>query len=97
MPHYALQPFLKVPRAGFKKVSLTIIVPAYNEAANIADTIRSLQNQIIPADEILVVDDFSTDNTGDVARSCGVTVIRPPKNTGSKAGAQNFALQFIAT
>lgn len=72
--------------------SLTVIVPAYNEADSIADTIRSIQNQTRAPAEIIVVDDFSTDQTGDIARACGVTVIRPPANTGSKAGAQNYAL-----
>lgn len=44
-----------------------------------------------------MIDDFSTDNTGDIARALGVTVLRPPQNTGSKAGAQNFALPFVRT
>jgi biofilm PGA synthesis N-glycosyltransferase PgaC len=74
------------------KSGLTVLVPAYNEASTIADTIRSIQDQIVPADEILVIDDCSSDNTADIARSLGVTVMQPPKNTGSKAGAQNFAL-----
>lgn len=77
--------------------SLTVIVPAYNEGACIADTIRSIQAQTVPPAEIVVIDDFSSDNTGEVARQCGATVIRPPKNTGSKAGAQNFALKDVST
>jgi biofilm PGA synthesis N-glycosyltransferase PgaC len=76
---------------------LTVIVPAYNEAASIADTVRSIQAQRVTIREILVVDDCSTDNTGDVARACGATVLRPPFNTGSKAGAQNFALRSVRT
>jgi cellulose synthase/poly-beta-1,6-N-acetylglucosamine synthase-like glycosyltransferase len=76
---------------------LTVIVPAYNEAEHIADTIRSLQKQTTLPAEILVVDDCSSDGTSDVARACGVRVLRPPKNTGSKAGAQNFALDYVAT
>jgi biofilm PGA synthesis N-glycosyltransferase PgaC len=74
---------------------LTVVVPAYNEAASIADTVRSLLNQTRKIDEIIVIDDFSTDNTGEIARNLGVTVIRPPKNTGSKAGAQNFAMTQV--
>jgi poly-beta-1,6-N-acetyl-D-glucosamine synthase len=76
---------------------LTVIVPAYNEAASIGDTIRSIQQQTLKPDEIIVVDDFSSDGTGDIARQCGVTVVRPPANTGSKAGAQNFALTQVNT
>jgi poly-beta-1,6-N-acetyl-D-glucosamine synthase len=72
-------------------------VPAYNEAGCVGDTIRSIQAQTTPPDDIIVVDDGSTDGTGDVARSCGVTVVRPPANTGSKAGAQTFALASVRT
>ncbi|MGB3940050.1 MAG: glycosyltransferase family 2 protein [Candidatus Manganitrophaceae bacterium] len=76
---------------------LTVIVPAYNESATIADTLRSLQAQTVPIDEIIVVDDCSSDATGKIARSLGVTVIRPEANTGSKAGAQNVALAHVQT
>ena len=76
---------------------LTVIVPAYNEAASIADTIKSIQRQTWVPKEIIVIDDFSSDNTGELARQCGVTVLRPPTNTGSKAGAQNFALKQVTT
>ena len=77
--------------------ALTVIVPAYNEAATLADTLRSLQAQTVPVAEIIVVDDGSTDGTSAVARACGVTVVRPPANTGSKAGAQNTALPHVRT
>jgi poly-beta-1,6-N-acetyl-D-glucosamine synthase len=76
---------------------LTVIVPAYNEAETIADTLRSLQRQTVRPDRILVVDDCSTDATAEVASSLGVTVLRPPRNTGSKAGAQTFALDRVET
>jgi cellulose synthase/poly-beta-1,6-N-acetylglucosamine synthase-like glycosyltransferase len=76
---------------------VTVLVPAYNEAESIADTVRSLQEQTHPVAEIVVIDDFSTDATGEVARACGATVVRPPRNTGSKAGAQNFALSGVET
>lgn len=76
---------------------LTVIVPAYNEAETVADTIASLKSQTLPAKEILVIDDCSTDATAEVARAHGATVLRPPANTGSKAGAQTFALPFVKT
>jgi biofilm PGA synthesis N-glycosyltransferase PgaC len=76
---------------------VTVLVPAYNEAETIGDTIDSLLKQTVPAAEIIVIDDCSTDGTADVARSYGVTVLQPPTNTGTKAGAQNFALRTVAT
>src|SRR5207245_4589102 len=79
----AARPRLQRTPAG---ADVTVIVPAYNEAASVADTIRSLQAQTERPFEIIVVDDCSTDGTGDLARAPGVTVVRPPHHTRSKAG-----------
>jgi len=76
---------------------VTVLVPAYNEAESITDTIRSLQTQTVRPAEIIVIDDCSSDDTGNVAHALGVTVMHPPENTGSKAGAQNFALPWVRT
>jgi biofilm PGA synthesis N-glycosyltransferase PgaC len=76
---------------------VTVIVPAFNEASSIGDTIRSLLHQTTPPAEIIVIDDCSTDDTAEVAASFGVKVLRPQTNTGSKAGAQNFALPTVTT
>ncbi len=76
---------------------ITVLVPAYNEATTIADTVRSLQAQTLQPDQIIVIDDCSTDATGQIARSLGVTVLRLPHNSGSKAGAQNFAMDHVKT
>ncbi|HJU72373.1 MAG TPA: glycosyltransferase family 2 protein [Gemmatimonadaceae bacterium] len=80
-----------------RTVPVTVIVPAYNEQASLADTLVSLWTQTIPPEEVIVVDDCSTDDTGDVARALGARVIRPRQNTGSKAGAQTFALGLVET
>lgn len=82
---------------AWTRFPLTVIVPAYNEAPTIAETILSLKEQTLRPEEILVVDDGSTDGTGDIACALDVTVIRSPANTGSKAGAQNYALRFVRT
>src|SRR5262245_27466341 len=82
---------------GSKHREITVLVPAYNEAESLADTLRSSQAQTCPPAAILVIDDASTDCTAEVAAACGVRVVRPAANTGSKAGAQNFGLQFVAT
>ena len=76
---------------------LTVLIPAFNEAASLADTIRSLERQTVRPAEIIVIDDCSTDATAAVASAYGVAVVRPTKNTGSKAGAQNFGLSRVRT
>jgi len=79
------------------RLELTCIIPAYNEAESIQDTVRSVLNQSDSPDVVIVVDDGSTDETGRLAEDAGATVIRPPSNTGSKAGAQSFALRLVTT
>ncbi|HEY5977314.1 MAG TPA: glycosyltransferase family 2 protein [Solirubrobacterales bacterium] len=74
-----------------------MLVPAYDEADSVGDTIRSLQEQTVVPDRILVIDDCSTDATAEVAGSLGATVLQPPGNTGSKAGAQSFGLAHVET
>src|SRR6186997_80292 len=88
-----------VPQAHRKPriVPVTVIVPAYNEGATLGDTLISLLTQTVAPAEIIVVDDCSTDDTADVAARLGVRVLRPPANTGSKAGAQSFALGHVKT
>jgi biofilm PGA synthesis N-glycosyltransferase PgaC len=83
--------------AAVSRLSVTVVIPAYNEEASIEDTIRSVRAQTVPPDRILVVDDCSDDRTGEVARACGAQVVRPDRNQGTKAQAQNIALPFIAT
>ena len=79
-----------------KNLTVTVMVPAYNEAVDIANTIQGLLEQTRPPEQILVVDDCSTDGTGDIARGFpGVQVVRPDLNCGSKARAQNWAMQFV--
>lgn len=82
---------------GRRTAGLTILIPAYNEADHVGDTIRSVLAQTVLAAEVIVIDDCSTDATADVAAALGVRVLRPPANTGTKAGAQNLALAGVTT
>ncbi|MFI0445723.1 glycosyltransferase family 2 protein [Actinomadura sp. 6N118] len=77
--------------------TVTVIVPAHNEEEGLPATLESLLRQTAPAEEIIVVDDGSSDRTGDVAKSYDVTVLRPERNLGSKARAQNHALPYCQT
>jgi cellulose synthase/poly-beta-1,6-N-acetylglucosamine synthase-like glycosyltransferase/peptidoglycan/xylan/chitin deacetylase (PgdA/CDA1 family) len=55
---------------------VSVVVPAYNEAANIAATVRSLIASDYPSVEVIVVDDGSTDGTADIVRSLGLRGVR---------------------
>lgn len=59
---------------------ITVVIPAYNAAATIALAVQSAAS--IPATEIIVVDDGSTDNTADAATRSGARVIIT-SNTGA--------------
>lgn len=64
-----------------EQVTQTIVVmPAYNAAATLKRTVDDIPKNTV--DEIIVVDDASTDNTAAVARDLGLTVIEHQKNGG---------------
>jgi len=70
---------------------VSVVIPAYNEAAGIAATVRSMATSHYRGRiEIVVVDDGSTDNTAAVARSLRLPYVRviTQANTG-KSGALN--------
>ena len=67
-------------------MSKSIIIPAYNEAAGIKKVILECKKVCNKSDEIIVVDDGSTDNTVQIAKKLGVNVVCLSKNQG-KANA----------
>jgi poly-beta-1,6-N-acetyl-D-glucosamine synthase len=78
--------------------SVSILVPAYQEAENIECTLRSLLELEYPSYEIIVVDDGSSDATFGKAckfsgqhSGCTVSVLR--KDNGGKWSALNFAFK----
>lgn len=67
---------------GFEKSSLTVIVPAYNAERTIGPCVQSLLAQAPRPDEVIVVDDCSSDGTARAAARLGATVIRLERNCG---------------
>ncbi|MCF7855490.1 MAG: glycosyltransferase [Candidatus Pacebacteria bacterium] len=55
--------------------SLSIIIPARNEADNLPTLLQSIALQTYQPAEVIVVDDESTDGTGEIARQAGARVI----------------------
>lgn len=70
--------------------ALSIIIPAKNEAASIADVVGSARAEF-PDAEIIVVDDGSDDATGDLAREAGAMVLRHPESLGNGASVKSGA------
>jgi glycosyltransferase involved in cell wall biosynthesis len=62
----------------------TVVVPAFNEAAGIGHVVTALR-AAAPWQDVLVVDDGSTDGTGTAAQDAGARVVRHPYNKGNGA------------
>ncbi len=58
--------------------TISVVIPCYNAAAYLRETIESVLAQSVPAREVLVIDDGSTDTSAEIAESYGspVRVIR---------------------
>ena len=62
---------------SLEKPRFSIVVPAYNEASYLGPALQALQQQDFRGFyEIIVVDNDSTDGTGEIAAGYGVTVVR---------------------
>lgn len=66
---------------------LTIVIPAYNEEANIRKVVGRVK-AAKPNCEVLVIDDGSTDRTAVEAESAGARVVRHPYNKGNGASVK---------
>ena len=67
--------------------SVTIVVPAFNERDSIGGVVTALR-AAAPWHEVLVVDDGSTDGTGEAAGDAGARVLRHPYNKGNGASVK---------
>jgi glycosyltransferase involved in cell wall biosynthesis len=67
---------------------VSIVIPAYNEGAVIADVVAALAGSG-PWHEIIVVDDGSQDDTCARASSAGAIVVRQPYNKGNGAAVKS--------
>lgn len=71
--------------------SISIVIPCFNDAVLLGRALASLTQQSVPADEVLVVDNNSTDESAEVARSFpGVRVITEPRQGITHATRAGF-------
>ncbi len=72
-------------QSGTLPRAVTVVIPAYNEAAHVADQVRAVDAVMRGSGweyEIIVVDDGSGDDTAEQAATTGVRVLRRRKNRG---------------
>ena len=63
-----------------RKPRVVVVMPALNASKTLADTVASIDSDVV--DEIILVDDKSSDDTIDLARGLGIRVIWHPHNVG---------------
>ena len=93
----SLNPATNKHEARRNKVS--VVIPAYNAAVHLPATLRSVFAQTARPDEIIVVDDGSSDETVSLATSLGVTVISIANSGPSaarNAGTEAASGEYIA-
>lgn len=73
-----------------QRVSLSVLIPAHNAAEFLPRAIETIRAQSVQPDEIIIVDDESTDNTAEVAQGLGARVLRQAR--GGAARARNAGL-----
>lgn len=67
---------------------VSVVIPAFNEEASLEEvlaSVRSTMEKLGVEYELIVVDDGSTDRTGEIAGAAGARVIRHPVNRGTGA------------
>lgn len=76
---------------------ISLLVPAWNEAKSIRKSALSWLEQTRPFDEIIVVNDCSTDNTAEILAEFAdkITVVTPEKRCGNKSYAQEYGMNFV--
>lgn len=75
--------------------SFTCLIPAFNEAGRLAGVLAAVVGHP-RLDRVVVIDDGSTDGTGDVAVRYGAELLRAPDNRG-KTAALRLGLQSVTT
>jgi len=76
--------------------AVTAVIPCFNSAAYIAEAIESARSQTVPPDQVVVVDDGSTDGSPEAAARAGAEVICSPVRKGA-GGARNLGIRRAET
>ncbi len=75
-------------------LTISVISPVYNGERFLAEAIHSVLDQTLPPDEIIVVDDGSTDGTAALIRSLGTDIRSAYQPNQGPAAARNRGLEL---
>ncbi|QQS44846.1 MAG: glycosyltransferase [Acidobacteriota bacterium] len=73
---------------------VSVVIPVYNGRETIGYAIECALRQSLPAFELIVVDDGSTDGTAEVVKGFGSRIVYLPKPNGGPASARNHGIRF---
>lgn len=79
------------------EISLTVVIPAFNESLNIQRSLGSVFQSLSPCSNwrVVVVDDMSTDSTADLAQQCAVAMHEQDRFTLIQAGPRPPAERWV--
>ena len=83
----------RLPADPVPAVRFLVVVPAHNEELVLERTLQAIRRSLRPRDQLLVVDDRSSDRTGQIAAAFGAVVLRrEPCEEPGRAAARQAAL-----
>ena len=80
-------------------MKVSVVIPAYNEEKFIRKALKSVTNQLVDADEIIVINNNSSDKTVEITRSFSVRIIDEKKQgmiSARNTGFDNAKYDIIA-
>jgi cellulose synthase/poly-beta-1,6-N-acetylglucosamine synthase-like glycosyltransferase len=79
--------------------TIAILIPCHNEEKMIAACVNSCLAQTRAPDQVIVVNDGSTDGSGEILRAYGdkIIIVTTPTPTGNKSRAQEIGLKYVTT
>src|ERR1035438_10813948 len=80
--------YQRLPTIVYKSQSITVIIPCLNEEQGIERVLSRMPEFV---DQVIVVDNGSTDRTSDVAHGFGAEVIREPVRGYGRSYKRGFA------
>ena len=93
-------PILKISASHVRHGRVSVLIPAKNEATNIADCVRPFLSQLRPGDEIIVINNCSTDRTEAILKELGAVEIKrtvPFQSSGGPSPAAGPLFRYLNT